>query len=107
MNQRDRLIGWIMDSVGGCARHWAEVIADGILKRGGLAPPCKVGEEVYCISPWRMLPDRIRKETVYRISYEESRGFAILTDKGVYFDGECFHTKVEAENELERRASEQ
>ncbi|MBR3552494.1 MAG: hypothetical protein IKN72_03790 [Clostridia bacterium] len=49
MNQRERLIGWIMDSVGGCARHWAEVIADGILERGGLAPPCKVGDELFAI----------------------------------------------------------
>jgi len=49
MNQRERLISWIMDSVGGCARHWAEIIADGILERGGIAPPCKVGDTVYAL----------------------------------------------------------
>lgn len=44
---RDRLIELIQSSVGGCARHWAEVIADHILAAGCILPPCKVGETVY------------------------------------------------------------
>lgn len=44
---RDRLIELIQESVGGCARHWAEVIADHLLANGVIAPPCKVGDVVY------------------------------------------------------------
>ena len=31
---RDRMIGLIQHSVDGCARHWAEVIADHLLANG-------------------------------------------------------------------------
>lgn len=34
MDLREKLILWIQDSVGGCARHWAEVIADGLIENG-------------------------------------------------------------------------
>jgi hypothetical protein len=44
---RDRLIELIQTSVGGCARHWAEVIADHLLAAGVIVPPCKVGDVVY------------------------------------------------------------
>lgn len=44
---RDRLIETIQNSVGGCARHWAEVIADGLIDSGVILPPCKVGDVVY------------------------------------------------------------
>lgn len=40
----------IMDSVGGCARNWAEVIADHLIANGVIVPPCKVGQRVYSIS---------------------------------------------------------
>lgn len=46
---RDRLIELIQNSVGGCARHWAEIIADHLLAEGVIVPPCKVGDTVYCI----------------------------------------------------------
>lgn len=45
--QREKLIEIIQSSVGGCARHWAEVIADGLLDNGVIVPPCKVGDTVY------------------------------------------------------------
>ena len=32
---RDRLIEMIQNAVGGCARNWAEVIADHLLASGG------------------------------------------------------------------------
>lgn len=47
MTQREKLIELIMVSVGGCARHWAEVIADYLLANGVVvlkdesAPPCR------------------------------------------------------------------
>ena len=31
MNVREKLVEIIQNSVGGCARHWAEVIADGLI----------------------------------------------------------------------------
>lgn len=46
---RERLIELIQDSVFGCARHWAEIIADNLLANGVIVPPCKVGDMVYCI----------------------------------------------------------
>lgn len=47
---RERLINTIQDAVGGCARHWAELIADRLLAEGVVVPPCKVGDIVYSIS---------------------------------------------------------
>lgn len=44
---RERLIELIQDSVFGCARHWAEVIADNLLANGVIVPPCKVGQTVF------------------------------------------------------------
>ena len=44
---RDRLVELIQDSVQGCARNWAEVIADYLLANGVIVLPCKVGETVY------------------------------------------------------------
>lgn len=46
---RERLIGLIQDSVDGCARHWAEVIAHHLINNGVILPPCRVGENVYII----------------------------------------------------------
>ena len=46
---RDRLIELIQTSVGGCARHWAEVIADHLLDEGVIVPPCKVGDVVWFV----------------------------------------------------------
>lgn len=68
MTERERLIGWIMDSVGGCASHWAEVIADGILERGGIAPRCKVGTEYF----FPMVPDGVIYDVVKKIEYNGS-----------------------------------
>ena len=44
---RDRLIELIQDSVGGCARHWAEIIADRLLANNVIVLHCKVGDTVY------------------------------------------------------------
>lgn len=44
---RERLIELIQDSVDGCARHWAEVIADYLLENDVIVPPCKVGDKMY------------------------------------------------------------
>jgi hypothetical protein len=34
MDVREKLVEIIQSSVGGCARHWAEVIADGLIANG-------------------------------------------------------------------------
>lgn len=47
MTQKERLIDIIQNSVGGCARNWAEIIADGLLSNGVIVPPVKVGQTVY------------------------------------------------------------
>ena len=44
---RDRLIELIQNAVNGCARHWAEIIADHLLANGVIVPPCKVGTTIY------------------------------------------------------------
>ena len=49
---RDRLIELIQESVKGCARNWAEVIADHLLKNGVIVPPCKVGDKFYKVERW-------------------------------------------------------
>ena len=38
MDVREKLVEIIQNSVGGCARHWAEVIADGLIAHGVTVP---------------------------------------------------------------------
>lgn len=44
---RERLIEMIQNSVGGCARYWAEVIADHLLASGVIVLPVAVGQTVF------------------------------------------------------------
>ena len=48
---RDRLVDMIQQSVNGCARHLAEIIADYLLSNGVILPPCKVVDIVYMVTP--------------------------------------------------------
>ena len=57
MTERERLIELIQKSVDGCARHWAEVVADYLLANGVVVPPCNVGTHLYRIThPYRKAP---------------------------------------------------
>ena len=47
---RDRLSLMIQSAVGGCAKYWADVIADKLLAEGVIVPPCKVGQTVYYVT---------------------------------------------------------
>ena len=47
MNEKEKLIELIQNAVNGCARNWAEVIAEHLLANGVIVPPCKVGDTVY------------------------------------------------------------
>lgn len=69
MTERERLVELIIESVRGCARNWAEVIADHLLANGVIVPPCKVGDAVYIVdgttqTVWR----EVDKDT-----YEEAK----------------------------------
>lgn len=44
MEQKERLIEIIQSSVGGCARNWAEVIADGLLANGVIVAPMPMAD---------------------------------------------------------------
>ena len=46
---RERLIEMIQNAVGGCARNWAEVIADALIANGVILLPVKVGADIYRI----------------------------------------------------------
>ena len=63
MTDRDRLIELIQNSVNGCARHWAEIIADYLLANGVIVPPCKVGDTVYRV----MADKRIKQPYEYKV----------------------------------------
>lgn len=56
---RERLVELIIKSVDGCARHWAEVIADYLLQNGIIVPPCKVGDTVYRIERDKILETQV------------------------------------------------
>ena len=57
---RERLIKLIINSVSGCARNWAETIADYLLANGIIVPPCKVGDKVYAKKSCFYLPHATR-----------------------------------------------
>ena len=44
MEQKERLIEIIQSSVGGCARNWAEVIADGLIANGVIVAPMPMAD---------------------------------------------------------------
>lgn len=108
--QRERLVELIISSVNGCARNWAEVIADYLLANGVIVPPLKMGYRVwiidwcyeincYEVSSVRYREDRSEK----RFSYD-----ALMVDKNnadIGFDDSdigktVFLTKEEAEAKL-------
>ena len=96
MNQREKLVNLIIESVRGCARNWAEVIADHLLTNG-VVPPCKVGDTVYQIDGVR-----VYESTIKNVIYD--------TD-GVAFDEDAigkniFLARSEAEKAIAERSKE-
>lgn len=111
---KEKLVSLIQNSVGGCARHWAEVIADSLLAHGVIVPPCKVGDVVKA-------RDVFYK--VYSVAYQERDDFKKpiwrfhaspfnddIDVDDIYFWLEEIEeetvrvcTREEAEKELERR----
>ena len=80
MEQREKLIEIIQNSVGGCARNWAEVIADGLIENGIIATPF----------------------VAYNKKYEKYQIIHVGKQEHI-FASKLYHTKREAERELERR----
>ena len=116
---RDKLVSLIQDSVGGCARHWAEVIADSLLAHGAIVPPCKVGQTVYVLTYDSL--SGIEESRVERMVIKELQDGTtikiivpcVLDDwwKAVRefypedFGKTVFLSRAEAEKELDRRKS--
>ena len=49
MDVREKLVEIIQNSVGGCARNWAEVIADGLIAHGVTVQELALPEEEYYV----------------------------------------------------------
>ena len=49
MDVREKLVEIIQNSVGGCASHWAEVIADGLIAHGVTVQEWALPEEEYYV----------------------------------------------------------
>lgn len=104
---RDRLVELIQNSVNGCAKHWAEVIADHLLANGVIVPPCKVGQIVYVVrsqtSNGKNLYLRQERIDHYRIFNDrsfmcfESNRISVSSDA---WSTTVFPTKEEAEKAL-------
>lgn len=48
-DMRDGFVELIQNAVNGCAKNWAEIIADYLIANGAILPPCKVGDTVYSL----------------------------------------------------------
>lgn len=70
-NTKDRLINLIQNAVSGCARNWAEVIADHLLANGVIVPPCKVGDAVYMICWDDGIEPFIEEDKIIKVSTQK------------------------------------
>ena len=95
---RDRLIELIQESVNGCARNWAEVIADYLLANGVIVPPVQMCQEFYHIEEFKhnFLPDSYPTEKVVCTSKVERRcgvmKKCVYQKKGYYGQIKCGYT---------------
>ena len=85
MDVREKLVEIIQNSVGGCARHWAEVIADGLIAHG------------VTVQEWISVDDMLPEDDSDVLAYlrigEESRICPANYAKGMWFDW-IFNTPV-------------
>lgn len=111
---RDRLSNMIQNAVGGCAKYWADVIAEKLVAEGVIVPPCKVGQTVYF--PIETHPDEcepfVDVGTVFAIGIDERHTIWISAryESGLKYyhtsddiGKTVFLTREEAERALERR----
>ena len=69
MDVREKLVEIIQNSVGGCARHWAEVIADGLIANGVTVQECKLGAKKTNADRIRNMNDEELAMCLYEIGY--------------------------------------
>lgn len=104
MSDKERLIEIIQNSVGGCARHWAEIIADGLIEHGVIVSPCKVEDRVYRITKsLHTKREYIEVSKVSRIAVDNDGLFVFCECKPnakCIFGKTVFLTKEEAEKKL-------
>ena len=108
---RNRLSELIQSAVGGCAKYWADVIADHLLAEGVIVPPCKVGDTVYCIWQYSDFAKEeapfIKEEKVFSFILDEGEtkvipeGYGDMTDRWYRLLSVHF-TREEAERAVER-----
>ena len=119
---KQRLSDMIQNAVGGCAKHWADIIADHLLAEGVIVPPvCMVGQTVYI--PWNYGGARgitfcevTHIITDYKKSYvrtnfsTDDEGFWEAFNGGQFafedFGKTVFLTREEAEKALAERGGE-
>ena len=71
MDVREKLVEIIQNSVGGCTRHWAEVIADGLIAHGVTVQECKLGAKKTNADRIRSMSDEELAMCLYEIGYDE------------------------------------
>ncbi len=101
MTEREKLIELIQNAVNGCARYWADVIADHLLSNGVIVIPCKVGDTVYQTDGIR-----IYELEILDISLRKNKPY--YETESIDFDNDAigktvFLTKEEAEKALKER----
>ena len=69
MDVREKLVEIIQNSVGGCTRHWAEVIADGLIAHGVTVQECKLGDKKTNADRIRSMSDEELAMCLYEIGY--------------------------------------
>lgn len=95
---RERFIELIQKSVNGCARNWAETIANYLLENGVIVLPVKVGDTVYQTDGIRIYESEIKEIIICNhIIFYETSGIAF--DKSA-IGTSIFLTKEEAEQAL-------
>ena len=75
MDVREKLVEIIQNSVGGCTRHWAEVIADGLIAHG------------VTVQEWISANEPPKDTCEYWIAYKAGGDYSYSTG---YFDGKCW-----------------
>ena len=101
---KDKIIELIQESVGGCARHWAEIIANHLIDKG-VAPPCEIGDTVWLNRTFhsRKVPQKGVVSEVKFINYGGNPSFQIVVKcigRGTW-GKEVFPTFKEAEDFIE------
>ena len=84
-----------------CERHITEIIVDFLLENGVIAPPCKVGQTVYCIRYDKARKPFVKPLGVLSITTYGKGGFTVFTTKEDTWGKTAFATAEEAEKALE------